>query len=65
MKMNKNKIRECPKQDRCLYGFDCPYDYDPTFNFLCFEHKRATYYKKLFHDNYVPMEQKLKNKNKG
>lgn len=49
-------MQECPKQDRCKYGLNCPREYIPQADFLCFENWESKRYKECFHENYRPMK---------
>lgn len=53
-------MQECPKQDRCKYGLNCPREYIPQADFLCFENWESKRYKECFHENYRPWGEQKK-----
>lgn len=52
------KMSSCPKQDRCKNGLNCPREYIPLADYLCFENRENKQYKKYFHENYCPFGQR-------
>lgn len=51
-------MQKCPKSDRCIHESDCPQDYVPSAEYLCFKSKKRDYLKKYFNDNYRSLEQR-------
>ncbi len=51
-------MNSCPKQDRCMHGLDCPRDYFPSAEYLCFENWQSEISKKNFHESYCSRDER-------